>query len=72
MTQPALTTQIELPEQRFEEQLTFLEVYGKGARPPVWKLTPATVVSFICGAEGLRLDSRADIPPDVPARMDIP
>lgn len=34
MTQPALTAQIELPEQRFEEQLTFLEVYDKGARPP--------------------------------------
>lgn len=69
MTQAPLNTQIELPEQRFDQQLTFLEAYDRGPRPPGWRLTPAAVVSFICGAQGLKCE---DTTPGLPARMDIP
>ncbi|QGU07335.1 AAA domain (dynein-related subfamily) [Corynebacterium occultum] len=69
MTQAPLNAQIELPEQRFAPQLAFLEAYDRGPRPPGWRLTPAAVVSFICGAQGLRCENA---PAGLPARMDIP
>lgn len=46
--------QVTLPEVRFAEELEFLSAVDDGPRPPGWAMTPARVVDFICGAEGLR------------------
>lgn len=46
--------QVTLPEERFAGELEFLGAVDDGPRPPGWAMTPARVVDFICGAEGLR------------------
>ncbi|MCM2388544.1 ATP-binding protein [Streptomyces albipurpureus] len=42
--------QLELPEDRYQEELAFLIGYDNGPRPPGWRLTPRSVVLFICGS----------------------
>lgn len=45
------TRQIELPEQMWAQELAFLAAHDDGPRPPGWRLTPAAVVTFVCGSE---------------------
>lgn len=45
------TRQIELPEQLWAQELAFLAAHDEGPRPPGWRLTPAAVVTFVCGSE---------------------
>lgn len=45
------TRQIELPEQMWAQELAFLAAHDEGPRPPGWRLTPAAVVTFVCGSE---------------------
>ncbi|MFE3017707.1 AAA family ATPase [Streptomyces sp. NPDC059256] len=42
--------QVELPEDRYRQELDFLAGYDQGARPPGWRMTPRSVVLFICGS----------------------
>ncbi|MFF9864015.1 MULTISPECIES: ATP-binding protein [unclassified Streptomyces] len=54
--------QVELPEDRYAEELAFLAAYDDGPRPPGWRLTPRAVVVFVCGSGGEELtgpDGRA-------------
>jgi MoxR-like ATPase len=44
--------QVELPEDRYREELSFLAAYDTGPRPPGWRLTPRAVVLFVCGSQG--------------------
>ncbi|MEO3973316.1 AAA family ATPase [Streptomyces sp. CAU 1734] len=44
--------QVELPEDRHREELAFLAAYDDGPRPPGWRMTPRSVVLFICGSDG--------------------
>ena len=36
----------------FGEELTFLERWDLGPRPPGWRLTPRAVVTFVVGSRG--------------------
>ncbi|MET9804492.1 AAA family ATPase [Streptomyces sp. NPDC006368] len=47
--------QVELPEDRYAEELAFLAAYDEGPRPPGWWLTPRAVVVFVCGSGGEEL-----------------
>lgn len=49
-----MTQQVVLPEERFADELEFLQKWDTGARPPGWRLTPRAVVAFIMGANDLR------------------
>lgn len=42
--------QLELPEDRYQEELDFLVGYDDGPRPPGWRMTPRAVVLFVCGS----------------------
>jgi MoxR-like ATPase len=44
--------QVELPEDRYAQELEFLAAWDAGPRPPGWRLTPRAVVVFICGSGG--------------------
>ncbi|MFI1675540.1 AAA family ATPase [Streptomyces sp. NPDC020607] len=46
---------MELPEDRYAEELAFLAAYDDGPRPPGWRLTPRAVVLFVCGSDGEEL-----------------
>ncbi|MEW1912916.1 AAA family ATPase [Kitasatospora sp. NPDC085895] len=39
-------------EERYAQELAFLAAYDEGPRPPGWALTPAAVVTFVCGSDG--------------------
>jgi MoxR-like ATPase len=45
------------PEQVFADELAFMESYDSGPRPPSWRMTPASVVTFILGSGGQALKS---------------
>lgn len=47
--------QIELAEDRWADELEFLQRWDPGARPPGWMLTPRAVVEFIMGHPELRV-----------------
>jgi len=49
-----MTHQVELAEDRFADELEFLERWDTGNRPPGWKLTPQAVVTFIMGGTDLK------------------
>ncbi|MGW6456066.1 ATP-binding protein [Streptomyces sp. NPDC055078] len=49
---PTGTRQLELPEDRYAEELAFLASYDDGPRPPGWRMTPRAVVLFVCGSGG--------------------
>ncbi|MET7615650.1 AAA family ATPase [Streptomyces sp. NPDC005408] len=42
--------QVELPEDRYGEELAFLASYDDGPRPPGWRMTPRAAVLFVCGS----------------------
>ncbi len=44
--------QIDPPEDRYADQLAALAETDDGARPPGWRLTPRTVVTFVAGSQG--------------------
>ncbi|MFD9220480.1 AAA family ATPase [Streptomyces sp. NPDC060064] len=44
--------QVELPEDRYGEELSFLAAYDGGPRPPGWRMTPRAAVLFVCGSDG--------------------
>ncbi|MFF3287149.1 AAA family ATPase [Streptomyces sp. NPDC003023] len=44
--------QIDLPEDRYAQELAFLATYDDGPRPPGWRMTPRAVVLFVCGSGG--------------------
>lgn len=55
-------------EDVYAEELSFLALYDDGDRPGGWKLSPRTVVTFICGSDGEKLKlpkerTQAGIPP---------
>ncbi|MEU9606947.1 AAA family ATPase [Streptomyces sp. NPDC048057] len=41
---------MELPEDRYAQELAFLAAYDDGPRPPGWRMTPRAVVLFVCGS----------------------
>lgn len=47
-----MTRQIDPPEDRYAEELTFLAGAADGPRPPGWRLTPRAVVTFVAGSQG--------------------
>ncbi|MFJ8647345.1 AAA family ATPase [Streptomyces sp. NPDC093546] len=49
--------QVELPEDRYADELAFLAAYDDGPRPPGWRLTPRAVVVFVCGSGGEELEA---------------
>lgn len=49
-----MTHQVVLAEERFADELEFLERWDTGARPPGWRLTPRAVVAFIMGGTDLK------------------
>lgn len=60
--------QVPSAEQRFADELRFLEHWDKGRRPPGWRLTPKAVVIFLCGSAGERLKlPPGDWPADLPS-----
>ena len=56
MTQDAI--QVVPSEQAFAEELSFLQAYDHGERPPGWLLTPRAVVTFVVGSGDDRLQLR--------------
>lgn len=64
MSKSEPTTNAQLPpvEERFAEELRFLQAFDAGARPPGWRLTPAAVVTFILGSDGDRLKLGRKVP----------
>ncbi|MER5768224.1 AAA family ATPase [Streptomyces sp. NPDC001985] len=44
--------QVELPEDRYRRELEFLAACDEGPRPPGWRMTPRSVVVFVCGSDG--------------------
>jgi MoxR-like ATPase len=60
MKEPAVTNrQVEAAEERYAEELAFLEAYDSGPRPPGWRLTPSAVVTFCVGSDRLSLPAAA-------------
>jgi MoxR-like ATPase len=56
MTKPVVEVQTPPVEGLYAEELSFLEEYDDGLRPPGWRLTPRAIVLFICGSsETLKL-----------------
>ncbi|MFE5007712.1 MULTISPECIES: AAA family ATPase [unclassified Streptomyces] len=71
-TMPAAPRQIVPPEELYAEELAFLAAYDSGPRPPGWRLTPRSVVTFVMGAdEPLRLPEGADPGEGVPRRLAV-
>lgn len=69
MNAPETIRQVEPAEGMWAQELAFLAAYDDGARPPGWRLTPASVVTFICGS-----DTEMTLPhpiPDLPSEMRI-
>lgn len=46
-----MARQIEMPEDLFRTELSFLADHDTGTRPPGWLLTPQAVVTFVCGSD---------------------
>lgn len=46
-----MARQIEMPEDLFRTELEFLAEHDAGPRPPGWRLTPQSVVTFVCGSD---------------------
>lgn len=65
--------QVVPPEDRYAPELAFLAAYDNGPRPPAWRLTPRTVVTFVMGSDGsaLKLPDDAEVPDGVPRRLVI-
>jgi MoxR-like ATPase len=57
-------------EQRHQAELAFLAAHDAGPRPPGWRLTPRSVVTFLCGSDGEALKP-ATVRPDVPDKLVI-
>ena len=57
-------------EQRHQAELAFLAAHDAGPRPPGWRLTPRSVVTFLCGSDGEQL-KLAKAQPDVPDKLVI-
>lgn len=50
-----MTQQVVLAEERYADELEFLERWDTGSRPPGWRLTPRAVVTFIMGGADLKV-----------------
>ena len=69
MIAPEPTRQVDPAEDMWAQELAFLAAFDGGARPPGWHLTPASVVTFICGSDDeLRLPHPH---PDLPSVLRI-
>lgn len=49
VSQTASSRQAPPAEERYSEELTFLEALDSGIKPAGWRLSPSAVVTFICG-----------------------
>lgn len=49
---PARAVQAPHPEEQFADELAFLEAFDAGPRPAGWRMTPRSVVTFLCGSRG--------------------
>jgi MoxR-like ATPase len=60
-------------EDRYADELAFLEAWDPGARPAGWRLTPRAAVAFIVGSgqDHLRLPRGTAVPPGVPGSLKI-
>ena len=60
-------------EERFAEELAFLDAIDDGPKPEGWRLSPARVVEFICGSGGekLKLPKAAKAAKGVPKSLEI-
>ncbi|MEY9930566.1 MoxR-like ATPase [Catenulispora sp. GP43] len=59
-------------EQRHQAELAFLAAHDSGPRPPGWRLTPRSVVTFLCGSDGEQLKlAKAKPDTDVPDKLVI-
>ena len=65
--------QVEAAEVSFAQELTFLQHFDDGAKPPGWLLTPRSVVTFIAGSKGekLSLPKGIKVPKDLPKSLVI-
>jgi MoxR-like ATPase len=57
----------------FRDELTFLEQWDEGPRPPGWRLTPRAVVTFVAGSggEALKLPKKAKAEEGAPRSLAI-
>jgi len=60
-------------EERYAEELAFLELFDDAAKPDGWRLSPQAVVTFICGSSGdkLKLPKGTKTPTGVPSSLEI-
>ena len=62
-------------EEKFRDELAFLQLYDEMDRPAGWQLSPQAVVTFICGSDGdkLKLPAKAKVPgaKSVPTSLEI-
>ncbi len=59
-------------EEIYAEELAFLAIHDSAVRPPGWRLTPRSVVSFIMGSKDtLRLERLTKAPVGVPESLAI-
>ncbi len=57
----------------FRDELTFLEAWDDGPKPPGWRLSPRAVVTFVVGSAGeaLKLPKAAKAAEDVPKSLAV-
>jgi len=68
---PERVRQVDPAEHEFAEQLAFLAAHDDGARPPGWRLTPRSVVTFIAGSSGVLELPKTAKRAGVPAKLSI-
>lgn len=67
------TRQAPPAEEKFAEELQFLDALDKAPKPAGWRLSPQATVTFICGSDGekLKLPKGAKVPKGTPRSLEI-
>lgn len=63
--------QLDPAEQTHGDELAFLTALDPGPRPPGWRLTPRSVVTFVVGSDGPLTLPRAQRAESLPARLAV-